>query len=174
MTKPRKIALWGIAAVASVLVLSALALHTLTDSEHVKQIARDHVRKSWARELAVGKLSLSFTPMPEYRATDVAVSNPAWAHDKTFLEAKELNARIAILPLLTGRIVVERLSVEGFKIRLQDAPDGRKSWKRRRPPHLRRSTPLRTRLSPACRLTHSRWARGWSASAAGAMKKRFG
>lgn len=146
MMKSRKIALWSIAAVASVLVLSALVLRTLTDSDHVKQIARDHVRKSWARELTVGKLSLSFTPMPEYHATDVAVSNPAWAHDKTFLEAKELNARIAILPLLTGRIVVDRLSVDGFKIRLQQAPDGRKSWET---PAPSASSPADTAVYPS-------------------------
>ena len=126
--KSRKIALWSIAAVTSVFVLGALTLHALTDSDHLKQMARDHVRKVWLRELTVGKLSLSFTPMPEYHATDVSVSNPAWAHDKAIFEAKEINARVAILPLLTGRIVIGRLSVDDFKIHLQDASDGRKNW----------------------------------------------
>jgi len=80
MMKSRKIALWSIAAVTSVFVLGALTLHALTDSDHLKQMARDHVRKVWLRELTVGKLSLSFTPMPEYHATDVSVSNPGLPH----------------------------------------------------------------------------------------------
>ena len=126
--KPRKIALWSIAAVTSALVVSALALHILTDSDHLKQLARDHVRNGWSRDLTVGELSLTFTPMPGFHAVDVSVSNPAWAHERIFLEAKQLDARVALLPLLTGRIAVDRLSVDGFKINLQHASDGRKSW----------------------------------------------
>jgi uncharacterized protein involved in outer membrane biogenesis len=128
MPKARKIALWSIAAVTAVLVLSALALYALTDSDHLKQLVREHVRKTWSRELAIGALSLSFTPMPELHATDLSVANPAWAHDKIFLEAKEITIRVEFLPLLTRRLVVDSLSVDGFKVYLQHAADGRRNW----------------------------------------------
>ena len=146
--KPRKIALWSIAAVISALVMGALALHILTDSDHLKQLARDHVRNGWARDLTVGELTLAFTPMPGFHATDVSISNPAWAHEKKLLEAKQLNARVALLPLLSGQIVLDRLFVDGFKINLQHAADGRKSWQ----------TPAASAPSPSADNAHSRLA----------------
>jgi len=126
--KLRKIALWTIVAVASAFILSAVALRLLTNSDQLKQLARDHVRNAWSRDLTVGELSLAFTPMPGFHATNVSLSNPAWAHEKYLLEVKELNARVAFFPLFTGKIIVDRLSMDGFKMHLQQTPDGRKSW----------------------------------------------
>ena len=130
MTKSRKLAFWSVVAVTvlSALVLGTLALRALTDSDHLKQIARDQVRTVWSRELTVEKLSVSFTPMPQFHGTDVSVSNPAWAHERVFLEAKDVNARVEFFPLLIGRIVIDRLSVNGFTLHLQHGPDGRKNW----------------------------------------------
>jgi uncharacterized protein involved in outer membrane biogenesis len=126
--KLRKIALWSIAAVISAFAVSALALYILTDSDHLKQLAVDHVRNAWSRDLTIGELSLTFTPMPGFHATNVSLSNPAWAHEKLLFEAKELKARVAFFPLLTGNIVVDRLSINDFKMHLQHAADGRKNW----------------------------------------------
>ncbi len=133
MLKARTIALWSIAVMTTGLVLSALALHALTDSERLKKLAREHVQKTWSRELTVGDMSLTFTPMPAFRATDLAVSNPGWTHDKIFLDAKELNMQVEFFPLLTKRIVVKHLSVDDFRIHLQHAPDGRKNWEQLAP-----------------------------------------
>jgi uncharacterized protein involved in outer membrane biogenesis len=133
MPKACKIALWSIAAVTAVLVLGALALFSLADSDRLKELLQDHVRKTWSRELTIGALSVSFTPMPELRATDLAVVNPDWAHDKIFLEAKQLTVRVELLPLLGRRIVVDSLAVNGFNAHLQIAADGRKNWETPKP-----------------------------------------
>ncbi|MGZ5859089.1 MAG: AsmA family protein, partial [Burkholderiaceae bacterium] len=131
MRKSHKVALYCIAAVAVVLALSAWTLHTLISSDRLKKMAQTYVQKIWARELTVSDLSLSFTPLPEVQATDVSVSNPAWAHDKTLLQAKQFNARLKLFPLLAGHIVVDQLTVDGFILHLQRTEDGRKNWDNR-------------------------------------------
>lgn len=128
MTKSRKVALWSIAAVALTLALGAMLLHAITDEARLKEMVQNHVRKTWGRELSVGKLSLTLTPMPALHAADVTLSSPEWAQDKALLEARHITVGLKLLPLLGGRVAIDNLTLAGFAINLQQDPDGRKSW----------------------------------------------
>jgi AsmA family protein len=131
MKKSHKVALCSIVAVAAVAIVFAFstwALHALTSSGRLKQMAHDYVQKKWARELTISDLSLSFTPLPQVQATDISISNPAWAHDNTLLQAKQINANLKLFPLFVGHIVVDQITVDDFVLHLQRIDDGRKNW----------------------------------------------
>lgn len=128
MKRSHKIVLWCAASVTLLSVAGALLLHALTDGDRLAQQARDYARKTWSRELTVGKISLTFTPLPRLHATAVSLAGPDWARDKNLLQANEIDAQIELWPLVRRRVVMRKLEVKGFQVNLQHAADGRKSW----------------------------------------------
>lgn len=128
MIKWRNTALWAAAGLAIALLVGAFALPALIDSERLKSIARDKARTAWARELAIGDLSLQLRPFPALRAKDVALANPAWAHNKNLLQAAAVTAHLELLPLLTGQVKIKRLSIDGLQANLEVSDGGAKSW----------------------------------------------
>lgn len=128
MRRWQKGVLWGIAVLALLLTVAAFALHALAGSDRLKQLAHDKVSQTWGRELSVGDISISLLPAPRIHATDVAVSNPDWAQDKHMLQASGITARLALIPLLTGHVVVKGLRFDGVKANLETDREGRRSW----------------------------------------------
>lgn len=128
MRRWQKRMLWGVAGLALLLAIAAVALQALADSDRLKQLAHDRVSQTWGRELTVGELSISLLPTPHVHASDVAISNPDWAQDKHLFEASGITARLALLPLLTGNMVVKGLHFEGIKANLETDREGRRSW----------------------------------------------
>ncbi|MFC7287249.1 AsmA family protein [Herminiimonas glaciei] len=128
MRKWQKILLSVLAVVVLLLVLGGFALQRLTDSAHLTELARSSLKQSWNRDLTIGGLSLDLLPYPRLRARDVRISNPDWAKDKYLLQADEVRARLSLLPLLRGNVVVEGLLVKGLQLNLEVAADGRRSW----------------------------------------------
>ncbi|MES2024422.1 MAG: AsmA family protein [Pseudomonadota bacterium] len=128
MRKWQKGVLWGVGGLALVLAIAAFTLHRLTDSAHLKDLARDTVKQTWSRDLTVGGLTLDVFPYPRLHATDVTISNPAWAQDKSLLEAADIKVRLDLFPLLRGNIVLKGVRVSGLKINLEVAKDGQRSW----------------------------------------------
>ncbi len=128
MRRWQKGVLWGIVGLAALLAIGAFSLHTLADGDRLRQLAHDKVEQTWARELTVGEMAVDLFPYPRLRATNIAVSNPEWAQDKNFVEASRLTAGFALLPLLTGKVVLKSLYFDGLKANLEVAKDGRRNW----------------------------------------------
>jgi AsmA family protein len=122
MTKWRRVGLGSAGAVAIAALVGALALHALVDPERLKKIARDKARAAWSRELSIGELSLDLWPLPSLHAQDVALADPAGGKDSKPLEASSITARLALLPLLTGKVRLKRLDLEGVKADLSSLP----------------------------------------------------
>ncbi|MDB5764463.1 MAG: hypothetical protein JWQ21_3458 [Herminiimonas sp.] len=128
MTKWRKTAWWIAGGLTIFLLLCALALHSLFDKTHLTELARDHARAAWSRDLLIGDLSLQLMPYPAVHAADVTLSNASWAHSKNLLEAGRITARLELLPLLGGQVRISALSIDGLKANPEVSSDGRKSW----------------------------------------------
>ena len=62
------------------------------------------------------------------RAEGVEISNPEWAQDLYLLKASAAEFDIKLLPLLFGKVVLPRISLEKPDIGLQIEPDGRRTW----------------------------------------------
>jgi hypothetical protein len=133
MRKWQRWTLWGVAGLALLLVAASLALHSLVDEARLKAIAHDKVQQTWGRELQLKSLRWQLLPSPRLHATGVTVSNAAWARDQHLLEIDDVRARLALLPLLTGKLVIRRLDFRGLNANLEVAADGRENWT---PPQL--------------------------------------
>lgn len=128
MRKWQKILMWGIGSLLIASAVGVVAVRTLTDEAHLKALVHDKMQQMWGRDLQADQLTFRLFPYPQLHATGVTVSNPAWAQDKHFLQAADVSARLALMPLFAGRVVVRRLDFDGLTANLEVAPDGRRNW----------------------------------------------
>ncbi|MGZ5597494.1 MAG: AsmA family protein [Usitatibacter sp.] len=124
----RRIASWIAGALLAAGICGAIALHLLVDPEHLKRVAQDKARQAWSRELSIGDMSLSFFPLPALSATDLALANPPWARNRALVRVQEARARLALLPLLVGKVRLVTFELDGVRASLEVGPDGRGSW----------------------------------------------
>ena len=124
----RKAGLWAAAILTFLVAACAVALKVIVDPERLKQMARERVHAATGRELLVDSISLRFFPVPSVTATQVALANPSWAREKNLVQAEEVRANLELLPLLTGRMRVKTLVVEGLRASLEETQDGAVSW----------------------------------------------
>lgn len=148
----RKAALVSAILVGLLVAAAALALHALVDPQRLKKAARDRALASWERELLLGDVELSLFPRPSLRAAKVAIANPAWAKEPHLLQADVVRADLELLPLLTGKVRIESLALDGVKAALEVAEDGAVSWELEPPAQARRSPPPEGDLSDALQI----------------------
>jgi hypothetical protein len=115
----RRIAIGSAVALAAAAVALAIAVHALVDPERVKSLAREKARAAWGRELTVGEVSISLLPVPAISARNVLLS--ARQGTKPFLDAKRVDARLALMPLLAGHARLKSLELDGATVTLADA-----------------------------------------------------
>ena len=124
--KPRgfKIAL----CVAAVLLLLFAAfiyfLPHFLPVDYVRGLARDQVRERLGLELDFGNLGFGWNG--SVVVNDVTLSAPAGkpGAGEPLLSLSEVRTNLAVGPLLSGRIVVNSLAVNGFALRLRREADG--------------------------------------------------
>lgn len=72
-----------------------------------------------------GNISLALLPSPRVYVEDVVVKDPNPASDKPILALKRLDVRIALLPLLSGQVVVNSFNLEEPQVRLTKNAEGK-------------------------------------------------
>jgi hypothetical protein len=124
-----KIFLYGLLGLIVLVVAAALIGPGLVDwNAHKDRIATE-VRKATGRDLTIdGDVHLAVLPAPAFSADRVRLANVAGGSEPTMAELRELRVRIALLPLLGGRLQVESVSLVEPKILLEVLADGRRNW----------------------------------------------
>src|SRR5690606_301315 len=123
-----RVAKWGLLLAAALFVLAATFLHYFVKSESLQKIVQDKVADSWSRELKIGALELDMLPYPVLKARHVKISNPAWAADSYFLEARLVQVQISLSSLWKGDVQPKNIQLEGVQLNLEAAQDGRNNW----------------------------------------------
>lgn len=93
------------------------------------QLARD-LSEATGRTVTLGNAKIDYAWPPELIATfnDLAVSNPEDMPKGHLLKAREVDTRIALLPLLKGRVHLTALGFVEPKLTLEEAADGKRNW----------------------------------------------
>jgi uncharacterized protein involved in outer membrane biogenesis len=124
----RSNAIWIVTAFVLLVVVAGFGIRALLDTDHVKSMARERVHALWSRDLEIGDLGFRLLPAPSLRAHRVTLSNPAGASESALLQAEVVTMRLELLPLLSGKIALSRLTVDGLRLNLEVLQDGSKSW----------------------------------------------
>ncbi len=122
--------------VVILLLLLALAipigiagLLLFVDLDAYKPTIEAKVEQALDRKVAiVGDIRVLWSLHPTLRIDDVRVANPAWASRPELVRIARLQVQISALPLLAGRVEVQRVTVEGADLQLETGPGGERNW----------------------------------------------
>lgn len=119
--------LTGVLAVGA--VAGAYLYLSAQDAEHLRRLLESSLESALDRDITLGgQLEATLSPLPALRVSDVTVGNPSWGSRPTMLSIDQVELRPRLSTLLTGNIVLERVSVRGTRLFLENSPDGRGNW----------------------------------------------
>jgi len=121
--------LWAIGGLLVLLVAAVLIGPVLIDWNQYKGDIQKQALNASGRELTInGDISITVLPSPALIVNNVLVANIQGAASENMMRLKHLEVRIALAPLLAGRIEVERIKLVEPEIELEVLADGRKNW----------------------------------------------
>ncbi len=120
-----------IAAVA-LLILSMLAvaisLANSVDLNEYRDLITQQVGAVTGRELALGPIDVALSLRPTLRASNVMLKNAKWGSQSPMVQVERLDASLALLPLLSGEVEIERVHLKGVRVLLETNAHGHGNW----------------------------------------------
>jgi len=114
--------------VALLLIGVAIAIATVDPTRFVAPLAA-RVKAATGRDLTVkGPVDIKVSLTPRIVASNVAFANAPWSKTPQMLTAKEIDAQIALLPLLSRRFEVVEFTLVEPVIALETDASGRGNW----------------------------------------------
>ncbi len=124
----RKI-LIGIAAVLVIIVVAIIAIPFFVPLDAIRDRIIAEVKTATGRDLAIdGPVDLSVFPAAAVELSEVSLSNAPGAERPDMLTLGQLDVEVALLPLLSGEIVIRRLILREPVIALEVDESGRGNW----------------------------------------------
>lgn len=116
-------------AIVLLIVAAVIILPLVFDpNEHKDQIV-SLVKERTGRDLAIDdRLELSVFPWLGLQTGGVTLGNAAGFGDQPFAKVRKLGVRVKLLPLLSRRLEVDTLVLEGAELDLQRRADGVTNW----------------------------------------------
>lgn len=113
------------------LVVAALGVFWLSrmDLSGWRPLIADKVKEATGRDFEIaGALKLDIGLTPAVVVEDVRLQNAMFGTRAEMIKARKLEAEVALLPLLRGRIEIRRLALVGPDILLETDEQGRRNW----------------------------------------------
>ena len=114
-------------AVAAGLLLLVYGAILWIESESGQRFIERRVGPAIGRDITIGDLDIKVGWHPGVRVTGLRVSNPDWAKTRDLIDARAIEARFRLMPLLTGRALIEELTLVQAKVGLE-REDDRNTW----------------------------------------------
>lgn len=116
-------------AVAAFFVAAAVLFAFMVDPNKYKDDITRMVKAATGRELVFeGDVKLAFFPRLGIETGGVRLGNPPGFDDKPFSRVERASVTVRLLPLLSGKVQVGRLALDGLQLHLQRDEQGRSSW----------------------------------------------
>jgi uncharacterized protein involved in outer membrane biogenesis len=110
-------------------VVGGIAVLKSMDFNRFKPEIATEVRKATGRKLEIaGDLKVNISLNPSLTATDVSLANADWGTQPDMAKIARFEAQIAVLPLILGRLDIERLVLVGADILLERNADGQTNF----------------------------------------------
>ena len=118
-----------VAVVVVLLVVGAIVLMNLDFNQYKQEISAE-AKKATGRDLVIGgDLGLDlFTLSPGLAVDDVKFANAPWGSRPEMATIKRFEVKVAILPLLGGKLEIKRIELEGADILIERSKDGRGNY----------------------------------------------
>jgi len=104
------------------------AISTINPAQ-LTQLLSSSVKAATGRDLKIaGPVNLTIFPSIGVKAEDVSLSNASWASGSDMIKLKQIDIGIGLLPLLSKRIEITRINLNGLDAHLQSNAEGRGNW----------------------------------------------
>ncbi|MGI4938473.1 MAG: AsmA family protein, partial [Janthinobacterium lividum] len=126
-----KAARWSAACAGVVvcLLLSALgAVHFYFTPARVTALLQTRLQALSKRDVGLASARIAWLPSPGLAMQDMTLGNPAWAREKNLLHVSSLKLQLALLPLLSGRVAINAVALDGVTVNLERNQAGQTSW----------------------------------------------
>ncbi len=124
-----RIVLIGLGALVVLLVAAIFAAPSFVDWNSHKALIAKEARKFTGRALAIdGDVSLALLPAPALSAKGVRLANIDGGSEAAMMRLEALRVRVALMPLLRGKIQVVSVSLVNPTILLEVLADRRRNW----------------------------------------------
>ena len=114
-------------AAAAVLLAIPYALILWVESESGQRFIERKAFEATGREIKIGDIDIKVGLTPGARVSGLQITNPEWAKTSHLVDTQLIDGRVRLLPLLTGRVVVEDLTLVQAKVGLEREKD-RNTW----------------------------------------------
>lgn len=125
-----KKALIGLVGLVVLLLAAVLIAPSFIDWNQYKGEIAAQVKAATGREIVIaGDIDLALLPVPTLSVEDLRLVNVPGAAVPDMVRLKSLRVRVALAPLLEGRIQVETVALVEPVIELEILADGRSNWR---------------------------------------------
>ena len=114
-------------AVAAVLLAIPFGIILWIESEAGQRWIERKAFESTGRVVRIGDIDVKIGLKPGARISGLQITNPEWAKTSHLVDAQLIDGRVRLLPLLTGRVVVDDLTLTQAKVGLEREKD-RNTW----------------------------------------------
>jgi uncharacterized protein involved in outer membrane biogenesis len=117
------------AAVVALLTVGAVAFVATLDLNAYKGDVQAAMEGATGRKVEIaGPLALEWTPGPRLAASGVTVANADWGTEPAMATVGELTVKVALLPLIGGRVEIRRLALSDVRVLLERDAEGAGNW----------------------------------------------
>ena len=115
--------------IVTVIIILLLVTPFFISLDSYKKIIALQVKEHSGRELKIdGPISLDILPVPQIKLAQLNLSSLPQAKTSNFLEAEMVSAKLALFPLLKGKIVISSLELKKPVINLEKLKNGKGTW----------------------------------------------
>ncbi|MGD2082151.1 MAG: AsmA family protein [Chromatiales bacterium] len=124
-----KILAWIIGVLVVLVIAVALIVRLVIDPNDYKDRITSAVKEATGRTLSIGgDIDLSLFPWLGVELNRLELSNAQGFGDAPFAAVESADVRVKLLPLLSKRVEVGKVVLDGLRLNLAKAQDGRTNW----------------------------------------------
>ncbi len=129
MGKILKIVGWLVGIVVLLLIVAVVVLPQIIDPNDYKDEIVSRVQQETGRTLSIdGDLGLSVFPWLGIEIGAMELSNAEGFEDQAFAAVEHAAVRVKLMPLLGGRLEVDKVGLKGLRLNLAKAKNGTTNW----------------------------------------------
>lgn len=129
MSKLIKIIGYLVGGVVALLVIAIVAITLFVDANEYRDQISQVVKKETGRELQIkGNLKYSLFPWVGLSIGETTLGNAAGFGDTPFAHFSQIDVKVKLLPLLSKKIEMDTVSVDGMQLNLMRNSKGQSNW----------------------------------------------
>jgi uncharacterized protein involved in outer membrane biogenesis len=129
LSRPVRIVLWSLVSLVAVIIIGGVVLALSFDPNSFKPRVIAAVKQATGRDLVLqGPIRLGLSLQPTLVVQGASLSNPPGFSRPQMVSLDELDLKLALIPLLSHRVVVDRLVLVKPDILLETNAQGQPNW----------------------------------------------